>query len=154
MERGRMRQSLINLYLTHLPFHIHWWRFHLCPICHKQFTKLVLSFATFQSSLSQKQGAMQSFRFLRIPLFPPNALFFVAQTSHLPPVKPISRIPTKNFSSQMGSSPSSSSSKLLFRQLFEKESSTYTYLLADVSHPEKPALVIFLSNLSLFYVLF
>ncbi|CAH8306183.1 unnamed protein product [Eruca vesicaria subsp. sativa] len=41
--------------------------------------------------------------------------------------------------SVMGSS-SSSSSKLLFRQLFEKESSTYTYLLADVSHPDKPAL--------------
>ncbi|XP_062153239.1 persulfide dioxygenase ETHE1 homolog, mitochondrial [Alnus glutinosa] len=35
-----------------------------------------------------------------------------------------------------------SSNKLLFRQLFEKESSTYTYLLADVSHPEKPALLI------------
>ncbi|KAM3331552.1 hypothetical protein ACQJBY_027489 [Aegilops geniculata] len=30
-------------------------------------------------------------------------------------------------------------SKLLFRQLFEKESSTYTYLLADVGDPEKPA---------------
>uniref|UniRef100_M4EQ60 persulfide dioxygenase n=1 Tax=Brassica campestris TaxID=3711 RepID=M4EQ60_BRACM len=41
----------------------------------------------------------------------------------------------------MGSS-SSSSSKLLFRQLFEKESSTYTYLLADISHPDKPALLI------------
>ncbi|GAU48903.1 hypothetical protein TSUD_99600 [Trifolium subterraneum] len=37
---------------------------------------------------------------------------------------------------------SSSSSKLLFRQLFEKESSTYTYLLADASHAEKPALLI------------
>lgn len=49
--------------------------------------------------------------------------------------------------SQMGSysttsSSSSSSSKLLFRQLFEKESSTYTYLLADVNHPDKPALLI------------
>lgn len=44
--------------------------------------------------------------------------------------------------STMGSS-SSFSSKLLFRQLFEKESSTYTYLLADVSHPDKPALVSF-----------
>ncbi|XP_030517797.2 persulfide dioxygenase ETHE1 homolog, mitochondrial-like [Rhodamnia argentea] len=32
--------------------------------------------------------------------------------------------------------------KLLFRQLFEKESSTYTYLLADVSHPDKPAVLI------------
>ncbi|KAK6934091.1 Metallo-beta-lactamase [Dillenia turbinata] len=37
---------------------------------------------------------------------------------------------------------SSHSSKLLFRQLFEKESYTYTYLLADVSHPDKPALLI------------
>ncbi|XP_022751591.1 persulfide dioxygenase ETHE1 homolog, mitochondrial-like [Durio zibethinus] len=37
---------------------------------------------------------------------------------------------------------SSSSPKLLFRQLFEKESSTYTYLLADFSHPDKPALLI------------
>ena len=36
-----------------------------------------------------------------------------------------------------------SSKKLLFRQLFEQESSTYTYLLADVSHPDKPALVRF-----------
>ncbi|KAG6661684.1 hypothetical protein CIPAW_03G191700 [Carya illinoinensis] len=34
------------------------------------------------------------------------------------------------------------SNKLLFRQLFEKESSTYTYLLADLSHPDKPALLI------------
>ncbi|KAF9588732.1 hypothetical protein IFM89_015169 [Coptis chinensis] len=34
------------------------------------------------------------------------------------------------------------SSKLLFRQLFEKESSTYTYLLADVTHPQKPALLV------------
>ncbi|KAL6957023.1 Polypeptide N-acetylgalactosaminyltransferase 3, partial [Sarracenia purpurea var. burkii] len=39
----------------------------------------------------------------------------------------------------------SRSPKLLFRQLFEKESSTYTYLLADASHPEKPALVRFLA---------
>lgn len=34
------------------------------------------------------------------------------------------------------------SNKLLFRQLFEKDSSTYTYLLADVAHPDKPALLI------------
>ncbi|KAL6570732.1 Polypeptide N-acetylgalactosaminyltransferase 3 [Orobanche gracilis] len=48
--------------------------------------------------------------------------------------------------SQMGpvsySTSSGSSSKLLFRQLFEKESSTYTYLLADASHPDKPALLV------------
>lgn len=37
---------------------------------------------------------------------------------------------------------SSPSKKLLFRQLFEKESSTYTYLLADASHPDKPALLV------------
>ncbi|XP_034677894.1 persulfide dioxygenase ETHE1 homolog, mitochondrial-like [Vitis riparia] len=40
------------------------------------------------------------------------------------------------------STTSSHMSKFLFRQLFEKESSTYTYLLADVSHPDKPALLI------------
>ncbi|KAL3333238.1 hypothetical protein AABB24_033359 [Solanum stoloniferum] len=48
---------------------------------------------------------------------------------------------------QMGSYSTTSSSaqnspKLVFRQLFEKESSTYTYLLADPSHPQKPALLI------------
>ena len=40
---------------------------------------------------------------------------------------------------------------LLFRQLFEKESSTYTYLLADVAHPDRPAvvsLIIYLRMLS------
>lgn len=52
-------------------------------------------------------------------------------------------------SSQMGSSETTSfSSKLLFRQLFEKESSTYTYLLADVSHPDRPALVWSLISIS------
>ncbi|XP_038998584.1 persulfide dioxygenase ETHE1 homolog, mitochondrial-like [Hibiscus syriacus] len=46
--------------------------------------------------------------------------------------------------SQMGSfrTLSQSSSRLLFRQLFEKESYTYTYLLADSFHPDKPALLI------------
>ncbi|XP_051117091.1 persulfide dioxygenase ETHE1 homolog, mitochondrial-like [Andrographis paniculata] len=37
---------------------------------------------------------------------------------------------------------SGASAKLLFRQLFEKESCTYTYLLADASHPDKPALLV------------
>ncbi|CAA0816272.1 Persulfide dioxygenase ETHE1 homolog-mitochondrial [Striga hermonthica] len=46
--------------------------------------------------------------------------------------------------SRMGytTSSGSSPSKLLFRQLFEKDSSTYTYLLADASHPDKPALLV------------
>lgn len=35
-----------------------------------------------------------------------------------------------------------SSPLLLFRQLFEKESCTYTYLLADVGHPECPAVLV------------
>lgn len=52
---------------------------------------------------------------------------------------------TAKFRPRMGSASyatsSGSSSRLLFRQLFEKESSTYTYLLADASHPDKPALV-------------
>lgn len=34
------------------------------------------------------------------------------------------------------------SGRLLFRQLLEKESSTYTYLVADMDHPEKPAVLI------------
>ncbi|RXH90298.1 hypothetical protein DVH24_032655 [Malus domestica] len=57
-----------------------------------------------------------------------------------PPVirtKLVSRYRTMAYTASSGSS-----SKLLFRQLFEKESSTYTYLLADVSHPDKPALLI------------
>jgi sulfur dioxygenase len=32
--------------------------------------------------------------------------------------------------------------KLFFRQLFEKDSSTYTYLLADLAHPDKPAVLV------------
>lgn len=57
--------------------------------------------------------------------------------------------------SRMGSSfyttSSSQSSKLLFRQLFEKESSTYTYLLADASHPEKPALVSYSCSMNIWF---
>lgn len=53
--------------------------------------------------------------------------------------KPLSQM--DSYSTNTTSS-SSSSSKLLFRQMFEKESSTYTYLLADVNHPDKPALLI------------
>ncbi|KAM0945960.1 putative persulfide dioxygenase [Dioscorea sansibarensis] len=49
---------------------------------------------------------------------------------------PISGAMAARFSTAAGSP------KLLFRQLFEKESSTYTYLLADVGHPEKPALIV------------
>jgi len=58
--------------------------------------------------------------------------------------RPLRSPPPTFLRSVMGSSSSfsSSSSKLLFRQLFENESSTFTYLLADVSHPDKPALLI------------
>ncbi|KAL9432980.1 hypothetical protein AB3S75_027898 [Citrus x aurantiifolia] len=50
--------------------------------------------------------------------------------------------PLSQMDSYSTTTTSSSLSKLLFRQLFEKESSTYTYLLADVNHPDKPALLI------------
>lgn len=56
--------------------------------------------------------------------------------------KPLSQMDSYSTTTTSSSSSSSSSSKLLFRQLFEKESSTYTYLLADVNHPDKPALLI------------
>ncbi|XP_061357063.1 persulfide dioxygenase ETHE1 homolog, mitochondrial isoform X2 [Gastrolobium bilobum] len=87
---------------------------------------------------------MMRFHFTRVSLFASKASHF--------PLTPISisistAIPNPTrLRSQMGSystsSSSSSSSKLLFRQLFEMESSTYTYLLADASHPDKPALLI------------
>ncbi|KAH0983747.1 hypothetical protein GBA52_010924 [Prunus armeniaca] len=58
------------------------------------------------------------------------------------PVSPHSHSQNMATSAYTTSSDSASSAKLLFRQLFEKESSTYTYLLADVAHPDKPALLI------------
>ncbi|KAJ4917919.1 Persulfide dioxygenase ETHE1-like protein [Raphanus sativus] len=77
-------------------------------------------------------------RFQHLLLLQPGFL-----SSHQSPVLRHPLIRTRTvIRSVMGSSSSSSSSKLLFRQLFEKESSTYTYLLADVSHPDKPALLI------------
>ncbi|KAK7244026.1 hypothetical protein RIF29_38843 [Crotalaria pallida] len=77
---------------------------------------------------------LRLFSFTKLSLLPSKASTF-------PPLTPISN--NIKVRSQMGShSSSSSSSKLLFRQLFEKESSTYTYLLADSSHPDKPALLI------------
>lgn len=39
------------------------------------------------------------------------------------------------------STAAASPSRFFLRQLFEKESSTYTYLLADLAHPDKPAVV-------------
>ncbi|KAE8680050.1 Persulfide dioxygenase ETHE1 [Hibiscus syriacus] len=68
--------------------------------------------------------------------------------NHSSPPSCFSFSPKKTISfavrSQMGSftTLSQSSARLLFRQLFEKDSSTYTYLLADFSHPDKPALLI------------
>lgn len=80
---------------------------------------------------------MLKFRQLRVSLISPNKL------CNFPPKHISSLITlTKKPRIQMGfHTTPSHSSKYLFRQLFEKESSTYTYLLADVSHPEKPAMV-------------
>ncbi|XP_021894991.1 persulfide dioxygenase ETHE1 homolog, mitochondrial [Carica papaya] len=74
-----------------------------------------------------------------------SSLFAPINLPHFLSSKPtaLSLFSTLRTRSQMESyATSSGSSKLLFRQLFEKESCTYTYLLADVSHPDKPALLI------------
>jgi sulfur dioxygenase len=55
-----------------------------------------------------------------------------------------SRVVAVRSSSTM-TGPTTVKPSLLFRQLFEKESSTYTYLLADVAHPDRPAVVSLLS---------
>uniref|UniRef100_A0A5B7A5V7 persulfide dioxygenase n=1 Tax=Davidia involucrata TaxID=16924 RepID=A0A5B7A5V7_DAVIN len=82
---------------------------------------------------------MLQFRFLRFPL---SSSSLSTKTIKLPLIF-VSRTSNTKLGSQMGSyTTSSQSPKLLFRQLFEKESSTYTYLLADASHPEKPALLV------------
>ncbi|KAK9674247.1 hypothetical protein RND81_12G220800 [Saponaria officinalis] len=55
----------------------------------------------------------------------------------------ITNFKNSSINSQMGyHTTPSHASKYLFRQLFEKDSSTFTYLLADLSHPNKPALLI------------
>ncbi|KAL7216589.1 hypothetical protein ACSBR1_028520 [Camellia fascicularis] len=84
---------------------------------------------------------MLQFRFLRFPLPSSNlSTLCPIPTTNLLRIS-ASRSPSSKPRSPMASyTTSSSSPKLLFRQLFEKESSTYTYLLADQSHPEKPAL--------------
>ncbi|KAL9252276.1 Persulfide dioxygenase ETHE1 homolog, mitochondrial-like protein [Drosera capensis] len=54
----------------------------------------------------------------------------------------LTRSAPRTMSMPMSTAATTSKKKLLLRQLFEKESSTYTYLLADASHPDKPALLI------------
>ncbi|KAM0008831.1 putative persulfide dioxygenase [Helianthus debilis subsp. tardiflorus] len=68
-----------------------------------------------------------------------NPLPFNRQFLHSPIVSCSSSVRSKM---QSINYTTGSSTKLLFRQLFEKESSTYTYLLADASHPDKPALLV------------
>lgn len=94
---------------------------------------------------------MIQLRFLKSPLLSSNILSNFSpkpRTGTLLPhpvtkFKPLSQMDSySTTTTSSSSSSSSSSSKLLFRQLFEKESSTYTYLLADVNHPDKPALLI------------
>ncbi|KAH9611601.1 hypothetical protein KSS87_007784 [Heliosperma pusillum] len=77
----------------------------------------------------------------RISLLSPNKI------CNFPIINPSSLITTIKSSSSINSkmgyhTTPSHASKYLIRQLFEKDSSTYTYLLADVSHPDKPALLI------------
>ncbi|KAM6584958.1 hypothetical protein CsatB_011960 [Cannabis sativa] len=82
-----------------------------------------------------------------LPISKPGLLSLYLTKIHVLPstISPKRRQWWRCSSSQIMGSPeatSFSSQKLLFRQLFEKDSSTYTYLLADVSHPDRPALLI------------
>ncbi|XP_052166442.1 persulfide dioxygenase ETHE1 homolog, mitochondrial isoform X2 [Oryza glaberrima] len=69
-----------------------------------------------------------------------------SSSSCAPRVRPISRglrlLPVVLAMAGYSSGSAAEGRRLLFRQLFEKESSTYTYLLADVGDPEKPAVLI------------
>ncbi|KAM7492484.1 hypothetical protein LguiA_035405 [Lonicera macranthoides] len=81
------------------------------------------------------KGEMLRFRLSSFSLSPSSSsssLFTTSTTAKL-------RSPME---SSYTTSSLSQPSRLLFRQLFEKESSTYTYLLADTSHPEKLALLV------------
>ncbi|CAD5189714.1 unnamed protein product [Musa acuminata subsp. malaccensis] len=55
---------------------------------------------------------------------------------------PLPSLPRRRSMAKYGTSASPSPSRVLLRQLFEKESSTYTYLLADLAHPDKPAVLV------------
>ncbi|CAL9151069.1 persulfide dioxygenase ETHE1 homolog, mitochondrial-like [Musa acuminata AAA Group] len=55
---------------------------------------------------------------------------------------PLPSLPRRRSMAKYGTSASPSPSRFLLRQLFEKESSTYTYLLADLAHPDKPAVLV------------
>uniref|UniRef100_A0A7N0V0P2 persulfide dioxygenase n=1 Tax=Kalanchoe fedtschenkoi TaxID=63787 RepID=A0A7N0V0P2_KALFE len=92
---------------------------------------------SISSTTSTSIIPMLSLRFIRTSLLlSPNLLPSCSSSS--PTLLPLSC----KFRSTMSYSTPASSSNLVFRQLFEKESSTYTYLLADASHPDKPALLI------------
>uniref|UniRef100_A0A0E0N0F7 Metallo-beta-lactamase domain-containing protein n=2 Tax=Oryza TaxID=4527 RepID=A0A0E0N0F7_ORYRU len=69
-----------------------------------------------------------------------------SSSSCAPRARPISRglrlLPVVLAMAGYSSGSAAEGRRLLFRQLFEKESSTYTYLLADVGDPEKPAVLI------------
>ncbi|KAL2943410.1 Persulfide dioxygenase ETHE1-like protein mitochondrial [Bienertia sinuspersici] len=85
---------------------------------------------------------MSKFHHLGVSLFNCNK-FCLFPSNNFCSSFTIAKPPIKNHRFQMGfHTTPSHASKYLFRQLFEKDSSTYTYLLADVSHPQKPALLI------------
>ncbi|KAJ4975307.1 hypothetical protein NE237_000413 [Protea cynaroides] len=86
----------------------------------------MLGFQLRHFSVSQSKLFFQSSKTLVFPLLSTLGIMFTDAKSQL----------------RAYNASSSEPSKLLFRQLFENESSTYTYLLADVAHPEKPALLI------------
>nr|DAD33849.1 TPA_asm: hypothetical protein HUJ06_012700 [Nelumbo nucifera] len=86
---------------------------------------------------------MLGFHLLRSSISSSNLFSNFSAKTHLFSLLSISRLSNTNPRLQMECySTSSETSRILIRQLFEKDSSTYTYLLADVAHPEKPALLI------------
>ncbi|XP_077250991.1 persulfide dioxygenase ETHE1 homolog, mitochondrial-like [Tasmannia lanceolata] len=88
---------------------------------------------------------MFRFHLLRLSLSPNHSLSVsnsISKTLVFPSFSIPTIFKTKLRSAMAAYSASSESSKLFLRQLFERESSTYTYLLADLSHSEKPAVLI------------
>jgi len=111
--------------------------------------EIIVLISLFYSQPSTSNSLSSTPFFLSLLIMPKmlrfhfTTLSFASKASSFLPLSPISKVipHSVRLRSQMASFSTSSSSKLLFRQLFEKESSTYTYLLADASHPQKPALV-------------
>ena len=135
---------------------------HTCPLFHTSHCKhfsILSSFSWMTNSSMPIVSLFHWFHLLPLLFFLFNHYTQMLRSLFFNPVSSFSSVSQLGFSrflifneitarkSRMGTSCYTTSSgqtaRLLFRQLFEKESSTYTYLLADASHPQKPAVVRF-----------